>query len=168
MPSRDYYVDEATRNTTEPQYRQFMTDFITVVAGDMANKTRIDSVVDQVGYRLELCYYLGMLIDDGLNWDPHIKQLSLQLSKSSAIIYRLRNFVDTETFKLLYYSLIYSHIQYGIILWGTATYTRQKEIVLRLNNIVWIMTWSRKFDHVSILYKQLKLLKLEDIYKLEL
>ena len=30
------------------------------------------------------------------------------------------------------------------------------------------MTWSRKFDHVSILYKQLKLLKLEDIYKLEL
>ena len=112
--------------------------------------------------------YLGMLIDDGLNWDPHIKQLSLQLSKSSAIIYRLRNFVDTETLKLLYYSLIYSRVQYGIILWGTATYSRQKKIVLRLNNIVWIMTWSKKFDHASILYKQLKLLKLEDIYKLEL
>ena len=112
--------------------------------------------------------YLGMLIDDGLNWDPHIKQLSLQLSKSSAIIYRLLNFVETETLKLLYYSLIYSRVQYGIILWGTATYTRQKEIVLRLNNIVRIMTWSRKFDHVSIPYKQLKLLKLEDIYKLEL
>ena len=45
--------------------------------------------------------YLGMLIDDGLSWEPHIKQLSLQLSKSSAIIYRLHNFVDTETLKLL-------------------------------------------------------------------
>ena len=112
--------------------------------------------------------YLGMLIDDGLNWEPHIKQLSRQISKSSAIIYRLHNFVDTETLKLLYYSLIYSRVPYGIILWGTAIYTRQKEIVLRLNNIVRIMTWSRKFDHVSILYKQLKLLKLEDIYKLEL
>ena len=111
---------------------------------------------------------LGMLIDDGLNWDPRIKQLSLQLSKSSAIIYRLRNFVDTETLKLLYYSLIYIRVQYGVILFGTATYIRQKEIVLRLNNIVRIMTWSRKFDHVSILYKQLKLLKLEDIYKLKL
>ena len=32
--------------------------------------------------------YLGMLIDDGLNWEPHIKLLSLQISKSSAIIYR--------------------------------------------------------------------------------
>ena len=30
------------------------------------------------------------------------------------------------------------------------------------------MIWSRKFDLVSILYKQLKLLKLEDIYILEL
>ena len=54
MPSRDYYVDEATRNRTEPAYRQFMTDFITMVAGDMANNTRIDSVVDQVRYRLKL------------------------------------------------------------------------------------------------------------------
>ena len=46
--------------------------------------------------------------------------------------------------------------------------TRQKEKVLRLNNIVRIMNWRRKFDHVSVLYKQLKLLKLQDIYKLEL
>ena len=30
------------------------------------------------------------------------------------------------------------------------------------------MTWSRKFDHVGVLYKQHKFLKLEDIYKLEL
>ena len=60
--------------------------------------------------------YLGVLIDDGLNWEPHIKQHSLQLSKSSAIIFLLRNFVDTETLKLLYYSLIYSRVQYGIIL----------------------------------------------------
>ena len=57
--------------------------------------------------------YLGMLIDDSLNWEPHTKQLS----KSSAIIYRLRNFVDTKTLKLLYYSLIHSRVQYDVILW---------------------------------------------------
>ena len=118
--------------------------------------------------RVRKVNYLGILVDDGLNWDPHIKQLSLQLSKSSAITYRLHNFVDTETLKLLYYILIYSRVRYGITLWGTATYTRQKEIVLRLNNIVRIMTWSRKFDHFSMLHKKQKLLKLEDIYKLEL
>ena len=60
--------------------------------------------------------YLGILVDDDLNWDPHIKQLSLQLSKFSAITYRLHNFVDTEILKLLYYILIYSRVQYGITL----------------------------------------------------
>ena len=74
--------------------------------------------------RVRTVKYIGVLIDDGLNWEPHIKLLSLQLLKSSAIIFRLRNFVDTETLKLLYYgSLIYSRAKYGIILWGTATNT---------------------------------------------
>ena len=89
-----------------------------------------------VANRVRNVKYLGMLIDDGISREAIIKQLLLQLSKSSAIIFRLRNFVDTETLKLLYYSLIYSRVQYGIILWGTATNTRQKEIVLKLNNNV--------------------------------
>ena len=59
MPSRDYYIDEATRNRTEPAYRQFMADFMTMVAGERADKPRIDSVVDQVGHWLELHHFPG-------------------------------------------------------------------------------------------------------------
>ena len=40
--------------------------------------------------------YSGVLKDYGLNWEPQIKPRH----KSSAIIFRLRNFVDTETLKL--------------------------------------------------------------------
>ena len=39
---------------------------------------------------------------------------------------------------------------------------------MRLNKIVRTITGSRKFDHVTPLFKQLKLLKLQDIYQLEL
>ena len=39
---------------------------------------------------------------------------------------------------------------------------------MRLNNIVRTITGSRKFDYVTPLFKQLKLLKLHDIYQLEL
>ena len=39
---------------------------------------------------------------------------------------------------------------------------------MRLNNIVRTITGSRKFDHVTLLFKQLKLLKLHDIYQLVL
>ena len=92
-----------------------------------------------------------MLIDDGLNWDPHIKQLLLQLLKFSAVVFLLRNFVDTKILKLFCYSLVESLVQYGIILWGTATNSRQKEIVPSLNNIVLIMTCSGKFVHLRVL-----------------
>ena len=41
-------------------------------------------------------------------------------------------------------------------------------IEVRLNNIIYLITWSRKCDQVSNLYKKLNLLKISDIYKLGL
>ena len=43
---------------------------------------------------------------------------------------------DNElTLKMLYYAFIYSRVQYGISVWGTATKTNLHEIEIRLNNI---------------------------------
>ena len=48
MPNREYYIDEDTRAKTEPGYRQYMTDLMTMIAGDLADSSRIDTVVDEV------------------------------------------------------------------------------------------------------------------------
>ena len=69
---------------------------------------------------------------------------------------------------MLFYSVVYSQVQYGIILWGSTFKPVLRELEVRLNNIVRTITGSRKFDHVTSLFKQLKLLKLHDIYQLEL
>ena len=69
---------------------------------------------------------------------------------------------------MLYYSLEYSRIQYGIILWGSTLKSVLRELIGRLNNIVRTITGSRKFDIVTPLLKQLKLLKLHDTNQLEL
>ena len=71
---------------------------------------------------------------------------------------------------MLYFSLAYSRIQYGITvtLWGTFAKSCMREINVRLNNVVRLMTYSKKYSHVSQLYKHLNLLKLNDIYKFEL
>ena len=37
--------------------------------------------------------YLGLLIDDTLNWSSHIQHLSHQLARLSGIFYTLRNYV---------------------------------------------------------------------------
>ena len=69
---------------------------------------------------------------------------------------------------MLYYSLVNSRVQYAIFVWGTACKSRLQAFNVRLNNIVRIITWNNKFAHVTKLYKELKILKLNEIYQLEL
>ena len=69
---------------------------------------------------------------------------------------------------MLYYSFVYSCVNYGITTWGTADQNKKHKIEVKMNNIVRTITWNKKFTHVSHLYQNLNLLKLNDIYKLEL
>ena len=73
--------------------------------------------------------YLGVFVDNQLIWTRKINQIALILFKYSGIIYKLRDYVDSETLLVLHYSLGYSYIQYGITIWGPAAnrfYTRLK------------------------------------------
>ena len=58
--------------------------------------------------------YLGVWIDNKLNWSAHIENLSLQLSKSCTTFFYLRDFMKNDTLTMLYYSLVYSHLIYGV------------------------------------------------------
>ena len=112
--------------------------------------------------------YLGLCIDENLSWLSHIKELSLQLARSSGIFYKLRKFVSIDTLRTVLCALVYSRLQYGIIVWGTAHKYLLQEINLRLNKLIRICTSNTKFCRISPLYKNLKLLKLTDLYNFEL
>ena len=80
--------------------------------------------------------YLGLFIVDNLKRTLQINYLFLQLARSKGLFYTLRNFVSRETLSMLYYSLVYSRIQYGIIAWATANKSSQEIIPVRLNQIL--------------------------------
>ena len=69
---------------------------------------------------------------------------------------------------MLYYSLVYSRIQYGISAWATANKTSQEIIRVGLNKILRIMLFRNLYTPISQSYKKLQMLKVEDIYQLEL
>jgi len=46
--------------------------------------------------------YLGIYIDQNLQWGPQIQHINNKLAKNIAIIYKLRYFVDLHTLKQLY------------------------------------------------------------------
>ena len=108
--------------------------------------------------------YLGLFIDDNLKWKSQINCLSTQLAKCTALFYRLRNFVSRETLCMLYYSLVYSRIQYGITAWATANKTSQEITRVRLNQTLRIILFRNLYTPTSQMYKELQVLKVEDIY----
>ena len=112
--------------------------------------------------------YLGLFIDDNLKWTSQINYLSTQLARCTGLFYRLRNFVSRETLCMLYYSLVYSRIQYEITAWATANKTSQEIIRVRLNKILRIILFRNLYTPTSQMYKELQVLKVEDIYQLEL
>ena len=124
------------------------------------NKTRLQ--------RENFIKYLGVIFDDKLCWANHIDNLSSQLARCSGLFCRLCNYVPRKTLCLLYYNLVYSQIQYGILTWGTATKLLTKKIEVRLNRIIRIATFSSINTPINTMYKQLNILKISDIYHLEL
>ena len=117
--------------------------------------------------------YLGVFIDQHLNWKAHISNISKKISRNIGILYRLRRFVDLSMMKNLYYSIIYSHLVYGIEVWGSACQTALQPIVILQKKSVRMMTFNDNFPDVpgplcpsNALFSELELLKLSDIYKL--
>ena len=63
-------------------------------------------------------YYLGVYIDENLNWRHHLDQISIKLSHCFGILHKLKHYVPFCTLKTIYFSLFMSHITYGILVWG--------------------------------------------------
>ena len=61
----------------------------------------------------ECIKYLGVIIDSVLSWKHHIVSLSKKISRAIGIILY---FLPLNVMKNVYYSLIYSHIVYAIMM----------------------------------------------------
>ena len=58
--------------------------------------------------------FLGIHLDDRLNFNDHISYLSKKLSKTVGIMYKMSCFLPPHILKMLYFSLLYSQLIYCI------------------------------------------------------
>jgi hypothetical protein len=68
--------------------------------------------------------FLGVIIDERLNWDAHIKYLKRKLNYAMSTLYRIMDSIPKEIHRDLYYTLFESHLSYCISVWGGATQYR--------------------------------------------
>ena len=117
--------------------------------------------------------YLGLTITNNMNFSKHINNISLNVSRMTGTFTCLRTVVPKNILMKLYYALIYPHLNNHVLVWGSAPPSHLKTLTVRLNNLLRTIlgvTWEngRPLTSNNDLYKQLSVLKLESIFKLNL
>ena len=76
---------------------------------------------------------LGILIDESLSWNAHIKYLCSKVNPKIALLHRLRQFLPQDTLNTLYITLIQPHFDYCLTVWGKCA-KKYINILQRLQN----------------------------------
>lgn len=105
---------------------------------------------------------LGITINEFLQWKPHETILANKISKSVGILCKLKHMIPKNIRILIYNTLVSSHFNHGILIWG---FQCNRLIKLQKQAIRHI-TLSKYNAHTEPLFKSLCLLKIEDIFKL--
>ena len=112
--------------------------------------------------------YLGIKIDSKLNFKTHKFKVQSKISKGVRILYKLNKLLPTRTLITLYYALIFLHLMYGIIIWGSTYSSYLTSLQTLQNKTIRAITKLKSKDRVTSIYKQYNLLKTNDIYRLEI
>jgi len=111
--------------------------------------------------------YLGVIIDKNLTWKSQTDNLCKKLSRSAGIFSKLRYFVDKTTLLKTYHTIFNSHLQYAILCWGATSSTNINRIQVLQNKAVRNITKAPIFTRLDFLYLNLRILKVQDLHKLE-
>jgi hypothetical protein len=83
--------------------------------------------------KVESCKYLGVIIDESLNWTEHIAFIYKTLVKFTSIFYKLRDVLPSACLAKLYFAFIHPHILYGIEVYANTSKSALDKL-LKLNN----------------------------------
>ena len=111
--------------------------------------------------------FLGVDINEHLNWSAHINKVANNVSKISGLIYRIRPYVSRKTLIEIYKSLALPHILYANASWGASCYKQLKPLIISQKRLIRNATGSEYNEPSSKLFKKYNLLKVPDINYIE-
>ena len=111
--------------------------------------------------------FLGVYIDEHLNWKCHIKYLQTKLSRCIGILYKASFVISKLYLRKLYCALFLPYIMYCCEIWGNTYKTNLNCIVVLQKKIIRIISKKKLNEHTTELFHDLKLLKFTDVVELK-
>ena len=107
--------------------------------------------------------FLGLILQSNMSWSMHTNHISLKVSKAIGIIYRLKDVYPLLVLQTLYNTLILPYFNYCILAWG-ATINNDNHLHLLQKKALRLISNSNYIAHTEPIYKNLRLLKLTDMF----
>ena len=107
--------------------------------------------------------FLGLTLTDTMSWKAHCDKIALKISKVIGVMCKIKHVLTRSILLKIYHTLILSHLHYAILCWGF-DHRRLEKLQKKAIRII----CKRKYNaHTDPLFKELKLLKLKDIFNIQ-
>ena len=108
-----------------------------------------------------------MVLDEHVTWKPHISRIANKVSKAVGLLCKSRFYISKFSLRTLYYSLVYPCLYYCTIAWGSTYPSNLNRLVLLQKRVIRIIN-KDAFDTLTPIFRELKLLRLDQIYLYQL
>ncbi len=127
------------------------------------NNIKVNNIIIK---RIKSAKYLGVILDEDLNWENHIDEMNKSIIKTANSFKIIKHKVPDSTKPVLFQAYIFSKIQYGIEVYGKALPTIIKKVQTQQNRALKVLFSKDYYTPTKILHKELNILLINDIYKL--
>ena len=110
--------------------------------------------------------YLGVLIDEHLNWKAQISSLCSKLRRANGALSKVRHHVPSNILLNIYHALFSSHMRYACQLWGQVENTNTRRILVLQKCALRLMSFSHPCTPSSPLFRYFEILTIFDLVKL--
>jgi len=106
--------------------------------------------------------FLGIQIDNHLNWKNHIDHIIPKLGAACYIVRQMYYICNNDTLRSIYVAYFHSIVSYGIIFWGNSS--NSKKIFTLQKRIIRIMVGAHPRTSCRQLFKKLEILTVPSQY----
>ena len=112
--------------------------------------------------------YLGLILEEHLSWNQHVNEICNKLKCFFPLFYNIRQYLEKENIRNIYYTMIYSRIKYGSIITGQTTNENLNKIQTLQNKLLKVLYYKSYRYSTNNLHNELSILKYNDLINQEI
>jgi len=114
------------------------------------------------------CKFLGVIINENLSWADHIETIRKKISKNIGLIKHIKHQLSVDVLRSLYFALVSPYLEYCNMVWAIGSNTALNQLFITQKRAIRVISNSRWNAHTAPLFKNLKILTILELNKLQI